>query len=400
MLGKLIAFLFFGTLMPMTGIAQETPLASGIATRPIHLEQYTTLLKVDSFPIYNTGAGPIQVTDITSTSPDMSNGYITCSALIPASFPINIPPNDSIMIVVTFNPRDLGICRRNFVADLIIQNSTGTPITNQVTARGHEIDMHSYIDERYWAYPLSYPVLQVIVDTLRDTLGQSDICGFIFEMTHYHRTVLSRGSNEVAFNTSGNGAPNAGYATNGASFAENMIEDGLTDSTHSIGEQGYFEFNVANAPQNLSLMPVPSNLFDVRFKALVGWDTSVLNFVISNPIERTTNAVMKYVNSTMTPGFITIDSLGPCAFQFQISPNPTSSDATVNVLLPSADVMTLEVFDEAGRKLMNPISSGLLNKGFQSFHVNLGAIAAGAYYCKIHSRQYYGEALLLKVDGR
>lgn len=372
--------------------------ASGIMATSAHIEQYVTLTKVDTFTIRNTGMGPIQVTDITSTSTDFVNGYLSFTTSAP--FPMNIPPAGEVSVAVTFNPRDRGICRRNFVADFIIQNSTGVPITTQVTARGHEIDLHSSIARNYRVRMGSDVPVQIMVDNFVDTLGKADLSGFIMEMVHYRRTVVG---NDAAFNTTGQGS--VGTVTEGASIAENMIEDSLHDPSHIIGEQGYYEMNVAQIPNRIGSVSTPFDLVNLRFHGIKSVDTSELVYVLKNFVERSTFAIAEYVNITTSPGLITVDTgstgvkedAGNIPLSMQCFPNPVSGTSSLQFSLPSAEAVTIVLHDALGRVVSVPVDHSIMNAGFHAKALQTNTLAAGTYFCTLQQGMRFTTQRLVKV---
>jgi hypothetical protein len=67
---------------------------------------------------------------------------------------------------------------------------------------------------------------------------------------------------------------------------------------------------------------------------------------------------------------------------FSIAPNPTSNDVQIDVTVSKGTAMQCELYDIAGRKVMN-VFEGTYSVGKLTFKVSLSNLPQGTYFCKI-----------------
>jgi hypothetical protein len=68
-----------------------------------------------------------------------------------------------------------------------------------------------------------------------------------------------------------------------------------------------------------------------------------------------------------------------------VSPNPSRSGAMVEFALPTRGEVSLKVYDAQGR-LVRTLVSGIREAG--TFHVSLGSLSAGVYFCSLQTGAY------------
>jgi hypothetical protein len=364
--------------------------ANGIAVGSTYLEEYVTQQKTGRVWIYNTGMGPIDVTNITDVnSPDVTNSFIQ---YFPAQTPpFTIAPKDSVAIDITFSPQGYQgqattTGRRNYDATLEIENSTGTTIQSRITGRGYMVDMHAFIDKRYQVAPGRTVDVDVVCDQWVDTLGLTDVRGIIYEMIHYRRTIVMNDTNWC-----NSGANLAGTLFQGALEAGNPAENYNMDSLHNFGQQGYYELNFRSSPQNVGRLGV---MFRQRFLGLVGLDTSVLDFMMRGFQQATTGQMMNWIIFNSTSGLITVDSVcgidikkvhygGSLALR-QNSPNPVATVTNIEFEQPGEGHVFLAVYNSVGDCVARLVNQ-TLTKGTFQVAFDAKSIPSGLYTYRLET---------------
>ncbi|MBL7103074.1 MAG: C10 family peptidase [Bacteroidales bacterium] len=83
-------------------------------------------------------------------------------------------------------------------------------------------------------------------------------------------------------------------------------------------------------------------------------------------------------------------------FNFQIIPNPVTSDVQIRFNLQSGENVTIQIFDVVGQKLEYLIKK-TLTPGHHSIHSNLGHLPEGIYFCRLQTGNEMVTKKVIKV---
>lgn len=403
-------------LLLTCALAGRTMAFQGIAHTDLHLEQYVMLDTSGVAVVFNTGVGPITVDSIVAVRRDTDYSVFASYR----STPFVMQPGERDTLAIRFQPnpylgQPIASGRRTYLKQWIVYNSTGTWDTVTFTGRGHMVDMHTSIRRDYVAWPwTSVAPVSIVCDEWIDTLGTSDIRGFVLEVVHFKRTLVRP---DVLYNRSGAGCENT--LTAGASAVENVGESTQIDPWHNYGSQGYYELNVQFAPQNIGRV---GTLLNLRFRTfqpfqlgivdtdgqIVGplpatargdtlwapmhptvntrWgmprDTSEITYRISQFITHSPSMAL-YVNVTQRNGLITVACPADSTFQFNVYPNPFAPSSNVHFSVIATAAIHAELYDVIGRLVKTVIDGVVMGAGEYSIDLKSTPLVPGTYYLKI-----------------
>jgi hypothetical protein len=86
-------------------------------------------------------------------------------------------------------------------------------------------------------------------------------------------------------------------------------------------------------------------------------------------------------------------SEGEVDLQLAVSPTPALSDAMISFTVPASDLVTVRVFDAAGRRVAQPFS-GHLDAGRHEISLQRGDLASGIYTITVSSESWRQSAKL------
>jgi hypothetical protein len=366
--------------------------AASLTVTNLHLEQYVSVPVTGRVLLKNvTTDESILVTNIASLDSDFLNGFISYTS---AALPIVLNAGDTAGIEVTFLPNanqgnsDRSSGRRSYTADLEFENTAGMPVTSHVTGQGIMVAMHAFIDRNYIAAPRTTVEVAINVDRWNDSLHAThptDMRGFIFELTHYKRTLVHPDS---GYNESGAGF--VGTISAGSICIENSWETNLEDSAHNIGTQGYYELNVLRGTINMGRT---GTLMRIRLNCFGGAhvDTSELTFAIRMALDPQMNQ-LPYVNITTSPGLITVDSI----LSLSVYPNPVwASHGTIRFSSPLSTAAMVVVRDALGRIVGCDRRSVVA--GMNIIPMDLSSLAPGLYACEVQMGSVVHRATVVKT---
>ena len=378
------------TMSFVTARAVAAPSGEGlflVATGSAMGSQYVTLKSQGTITILNTGISAVHITSITSTDSDFVNGYIT---MAPQIYPINLGPGNSITINVTFAPNAPNIIagERNYSVKFnIISDAAG--VTATVTGTGVLVHGRASIARTFTGKDGDTVIVPVKIDQWTDPLGLASIRGLQVDLLHYRRTIVKV---DPAYNTGGAGQ--VGTMTVGATVAENIASDTMSDPGHTSGTQGFYSLSITKLTTPLQ---AAGTLLNMRFFALNKTDTSELPTRVYDFRDFEGNP-MPYVIVSTTSGAIHIDSTAKISAVHQLAdnptattlmlqpnaPNPFSSSTDVRFTLSQSTRAKLYVCDAVGR-IVTMLVDGEFSAGEHHALFTAGALPNGQYFAVLRT---------------
>lgn len=353
--------------------------------------QYVTLTSQGTITLTNTGAAIVHITNITSSDPDATGGYLRLA--MPA-LPMNLSAGETKTINFTFAPNapDIVSGARAYKASVLItSDAQNSPTTVNISGTGVVIRAAASIASTYRAKVGDTVDVPVSIDSWSDPLGTVEIRGMRVELQHYRRTIVSV---VPSFNTGGAGQ--ALTLTGGATVVEDVATDTLSDATHTSGEQGFYSLNIKDMAGPLRST---GSLLKMRFIGVKGTDTSRLNFQLTRFLDREGSVVPFVIMTAQTAGLITIDSIkkptsvadlnvspGRTALVLNPSaPNPFASATDISFTLQERTRADLFVCDVRGH-VVATLVSGELSAGEHHQLFNAGTLPSGQYFAVLRTQ--------------
>lgn len=139
-------------------------------------------------------------------------------------------------------------------------------------------------------------------------------------------------------------------------------------------------WKLAELPPQIFNFQLTGGLLPVNDSTI--WCYGNLGVIIEDVVPQSSSSVRTYYvkNAPWLP---------PVHFQVTASPNPFSHSTILTISLPTADKVTVALFDEVGRLVWNGVQDQVLDQGTNLIEVSPTGLSEGMYFCTVRTRHEF-----------